>query len=140
MRYKILVVEDDASMRELLAMHLRAAGYAVETAEDAIAAGYAVLKAPPDLIVCDIGLPHMDGLEFVAALRADSTIGRIPVIFVTAIEEGFEHGKRLGKTEYLMKPVRADVLLGAVRRYLLVPMPVAAFAEQGGEVPEGARA
>jgi CheY-like chemotaxis protein len=112
-------------MRELLAMHLRAAGYAVKVVEDAIAAGYAVLKAPPDLIVCDIGLPHMDGLEFIATLRADPTIGRIPVIFVTALEEGFERGKQLGKTEYLLKPVRADVLLDAVCKFLPGRMPSA---------------
>jgi DNA-binding response OmpR family regulator len=128
-------------MRELLAMHLRAAGYAVKVAEDAIAAGYAVLKAPPDLIVCDIGLPHMDGLEFVAALRADQTIaiGRIPVIFVTALEEGFERGKQLGKTEYLLKPLRADVLLDAVRKHLPGRMPLADFARQDAEA-EGVRA
>jgi CheY-like chemotaxis protein len=118
MRYKILVVEDDAAMRELLGMHLLAAGYAVEVAEDAIAAGYAVLKAPPDLIVCDIGLPHMDGLEFVAALRADPTIDLIPVVFLTASEESFEAARRLGTTEYLLKPARVDVLLGLVQKYL----------------------
>ena len=59
-------------MRELLRLHLSSAGYAVEVAEDAIAAGYAVLKAAPDLIVCDVAMPHMDGFELVAALRADA--------------------------------------------------------------------
>ena len=43
-------------------------------AEDAIAAGYAVLKAAPDLIVCDVAMPHMDGFELVAALRADDAL------------------------------------------------------------------
>ena len=118
MSHKILIVDDDASMRDLIALHLRAADYRVEEAEDAIAAGYQVLKSPPDLIISDVGLPHMNGLDFVAALRADSATDRIPVIFLTATDEHYERAKQLGRTEYLMKPTRGDVLLGAVRKYL----------------------
>jgi DNA-binding response OmpR family regulator len=115
---RILIVDDDASMRDLIALHLRAADYRVEEAEDAIAAGYQVLKSPPDLIISDIGLPHMNGLDFVAALRADSATDLIPVIFLTATDEHYARAKQLGRTEYLMKPTRGDVLLGAVRKYL----------------------
>lgn len=118
MAKRILVVEDDDVMRELLVLHLRSAGYAVEDAPDAIAAGYAVLKAPPDLIVCDIGMPHMNGLEFVAAMRADKTVRRMPVIFLTAIEDGIERARQLGTQEYLLKPLRADALLAAVARHV----------------------
>ena len=74
MSYRILVIDDDACMRDLVAFRLRAAGYAVEMADDAIAAGYAVLEAIPDLIVCDIQLPHMNGLEFAAALDRKSVV------------------------------------------------------------------
>ena len=115
---RILVVDDDASMRDLIALHLRAGSYRVEMAEDAIAAGYAVLKAPPDLIVCDVELPHMSGLDFAAALRADPATEFIPVIFLTATDEHYQRAKQLGRTEYLLKPTRGDVLLGAVRKYL----------------------
>jgi chemosensory pili system protein ChpA (sensor histidine kinase/response regulator) len=108
-------------MRALIALHLHAAHYRVEEAEDAIAAGYLVLQAPPDLIVCDVELPHMNGLDFVAALRADRATDFIPVIFMTATEEHYERAKQLGRTEYLMKPTRGDVLLGAVRKYLPAP-------------------
>jgi CheY-like chemotaxis protein len=118
MSHKILIVDDDASMRDLIALHLRAAGYSIEEAEDAIAAGYQVLESPPDLIISDIGLPHMNGLQFVAALRADPATDLIPVIFLTASEEHYEIAKQLGRTEYLLKPTRGDVLLGAVRKYL----------------------
>ena len=55
---RILIVEDEESMRELLRLHLSWAGYTVEVAEDAIAAGYSVLKAPPDLLVCGISTSH----------------------------------------------------------------------------------
>ena len=63
----ILVIDDDESIRDLLRIHLSAAGYEVHVAADAIAAGYIVLRSPPDLIICDINMPHMDGFEFVAA-------------------------------------------------------------------------
>ncbi len=61
MAARILVVDDDDSLRELLRMHLAAAGYEVSTAPDAIAAGYQVLKSPPDLILSDVNMPFMDG-------------------------------------------------------------------------------
>lgn len=117
MKGRILVVEDDESMRELLRLHLSSAGYTVEVAEDAIAAGYAVLKAAPDLIVCDVAMPHMDGFELIAALRADKALPRLPVIFLTAdADEG--RARELGPMEYLNKPVRLEELLAAVARRL----------------------
>src|SRR5947207_10769579 len=101
-------------MRELLRLHLVAAGYDVVAAEDGIAAGYAVLKTPPDLIVCDIEMPHLSGLDLVAALRADPSLPKVPVIFLTSMEEGVSRAKELGATAFITKPVLADALLGAV--------------------------
>jgi CheY-like chemotaxis protein len=115
----ILVVDDDANVRELLKLHLTAAGYEVHVAADGIQAGYSVLRNPPDLIICDVNMPHMDGFEFVSALNADATIPRIPVVFLTTFEEGDQRGKELGVVGYLNKPIRADRLLGLVAR--LVP-------------------
>lgn len=126
MAAKILVVDDDASLLDLLRMHLASAGYEVRTAVDAISAGYQVLQDPPDLILSDVNMPHMDGFEFVAALRADKTLPYIPVIFLTSVEEGDERGKQLGAVGYLTKPVRADRLLQVVAQH--VP---------GGAVPIG---
>ncbi|HWM42575.1 MAG TPA: response regulator [Burkholderiales bacterium] len=114
----ILVVEDDDSIRDLLRMHLSAAGYAVQVAPDAIAAGYLVLRSPPDLIISDINMPHMNGFEFVEALKADSTLPRIPVIFLTSYDEGDDRGKALGAVGYLTKPVRADKLLQLVAKHV----------------------
>ena len=122
----ILVIDDDESIRHLLRMHLSAAGYEVLVAEDAIAAGYLVLRSPPDLIISDINMPHMDGFEFVAALKADTTLPQIPVIFLTSSEDGDERGRALGAVGYLTKPVRADRLLTLVAQH--VP---------GGAVPIG---
>ena len=117
------MVEDDESMRELLRLHLTSAGYAVETAEDAITAGYALLKAPPDLIVCDVEMPHMNGLELIAALRADKSMPTVPVIFLTSDAEGEGRARELGVSEYLNKPVRLEALLAAVTRHLPRPRP-----------------
>jgi CheY-like chemotaxis protein len=118
MAASILVVDDDESIRELLRLHLSAAGYEVRVAEDAIAAGYLVLKRPPDLIITDVSMPHMDGFEFVAALKADKSLPYIPVIFLTSVEDGDFRGKELGAVGYVTKPVRADHLLSLVAQHV----------------------
>src|SRR5437773_10876067 len=96
MAASILVVDDDGNIRELLRMHLSAAGYDVHVAQDAIRSGYMVLRSPPDLIISDVNMPHMDGFEFIAALKADKSLPHIPVIFLTSMEEGDQRGKELG--------------------------------------------
>jgi CheY-like chemotaxis protein len=126
MAARILVVDDDESIRDLLRMHLTSAGYEVQVAADAIAAGYIVLQAPPDLIITDVTMPHMDGFEFVAALKADTSLPRIPVIFLTSMEDGDSRGRELGAVGYVTKPVRADRLLSLVAQH--VP---------GGAIPIG---
>ena len=114
----ILVIDDDESLRQLLQLHLSSAGYEVHVAADAIIAGYMVLRAPPDLIITDVNMPHMDGFEFIAALKADKSIPDIPVIFLTSMEEGDHRGKSLGAVGYITKPVRADRLLQLVAKHV----------------------
>ncbi len=126
MAARILVVDDDESLRDLLRLHLSSAGYEVEVAEDAISAGYKVLRRLPDLIITDIEMPHMDGFEFVAALKADKSLPYVPVIFLTSVEDGDSRGKELGAVGYVTKPVRADRLLALVAQH--VP---------GGAIPIG---
>jgi len=118
MAARILIVDDDLSIRDLLGLHLRSAGYEVEVAEDAIVAGYRVLAQAPDLIICDVNMPYMDGFEFVSALKADSTLPYIPVIFLTSREDGDLRGNELGAVAYLIKPVRVDALLRVVAQHL----------------------
>ena len=122
----ILVVDDDKNIRDLLALHLTNAGYEVQVAEDAIKAGYAVLRSRPDLIISDVNMPHMTGFEFIAALKSDPSLTSIPVIFLTSEEEGDIQGKELGAVGYVTKPIRADRLLSLVAKH--VP---------GGTVPIG---
>src|SRR6266850_319901 len=79
-RANILVVDDDVSMRELLELHLSNAGYSVALADDAIAAGRMFLGSTPDLLLIDVSMPYMSGLDFVATVFADVTVPIIPVV------------------------------------------------------------
>jgi DNA-binding response OmpR family regulator len=117
MSARILVVDDDPCMRELLKLHLRSAGYEVAVAEDAVVAGRMILKSPPDLLVMDVGMPYMNGFEFVATLVADQTVPCVPVIFLTAAPHGEIRAAELG-AGFLQKPCIADDLLTAVERRL----------------------
>ena len=110
----ILVMDDDAYMRELMGLHLSNAGYDVLVAEDAIVAGHLVLEKSPDLILAEIEMPFMDGLEFVQALRADHSVSHTPVIFVSSRDDLEDRAKALGVVVFLKKPVLANQLLAAV--------------------------
>ena len=123
---RILIVDDDRNMRELLALHLRNAGYELDVAEDGVAAGYSVLRARPDLIISDIRMPGFDALEFIALLRQERSLRDIPVILLSTGHESETPGKKLGVVRYVRKPVRADTLLSIIAELV-----------QGGLVPIG---
>jgi CheY-like chemotaxis protein len=120
----ILVVEDEELMRDLLRMHLSNAGYEVLLAEDAVAAGRLVLRQRPDLILADIEMPFMDGLEFVELLKSEESLSAIPVIFVSSRADFENRCKDLGAVAFLKKPVLVDPLLAAVAKHV-----------DGGRVP-----
>ena len=122
----ILIVDDDPNMRELLRLHLSNAGYRVAVARDGLEAGYGLLRSRPDLIISDVNMPHLDGFEFIAAMREEAQFRRIPVIFLTTAADGEGRGKELGAVGYLAKPVRADKLLSLVAEHVV-----------GGRVPIG---
>jgi CheY-like chemotaxis protein len=111
---KILIVDDEESMRQLLRLHLANNGYQVTVAEDAMAAGRMVLEAKPDLMIVDVEMPYMNGYEFVAALKSDPSTSDIPVIFLTTDANVAEQARKLGAAAYLNKPVMADRLLEVV--------------------------
>jgi DNA-binding response OmpR family regulator len=113
----ILVVDDDALLRRSLAFNLEKAGYRVSTAaiaEDALAQ---VRVEPPDLVLLDIGLPGMDGLD---ALRRLHQQIDVPVIFLTARRRELDQilGLELGADDYVTKPFDIDVLLARIRAVL----------------------
>jgi len=110
-RAKVLVVDDEAIMRELLRLHLESNGYDVLLAEDAVAAGPLVVRETPDLILVDVEMPYMNGYEFVAALKSDPATRHIPVVFLTTLDSVADEARKLGAAAYLNKPVMADRLL-----------------------------
>lgn len=114
----ILVMDDDECMRGLFRMHLSNAGYKVLVAEDVVDAGYLLLKQLPDLILADIEMPFMDGLEFVRAVKADRTTRSVPVIFVTVRVEAEAQAKKLGAAAFLTKPLLLPELLSAVAQQI----------------------
>lgn len=113
----ILVVEDEGSLRALLQLHLRIAGYRVTAVADAALAGRHILASPPDLIIADIQLPYMSGLEFASILLADTTLPSIPVVLISAHEEYRERAERLGLV-FLHKPILRPTLLATVASLL----------------------
>jgi CheY-like chemotaxis protein len=129
-RARILVVDDDPCLRELLALHLNRAGYEVAVAEDAIAAGrYIVDFGAPSLMIVDVNMPYMDGLEFVAAIQADPAIEPFPIVFLTVDPTAEPRARDLGAAAFLVKPVPPERLLEVVARHITLrgaPMPVAA--------------
>lgn len=118
---RVLVVHAERNLRELLKLHLVTAGYAVTSAADAVEAGKEVVRHAPDLIVLDVRMPYMDGVEFVSALRSDPGMALIPVIFLTCDDESHARAERLGAAACLTTPLYADVFLKTVSRVLSAP-------------------
>ena len=113
---KIAVIDDDRFIRYLLDLHLRKAGYEVFTAEDAVVGGRIIVERAPDLILCDVDMPFMDGYAFVSAVRADPATQHIPVIFLTVNSAVGDRARQLG-AGHLMKPVTTDELLSTVAKF-----------------------
>jgi DNA-binding response OmpR family regulator len=110
----ILVVDDDALMRRSLAFSLEQTGYRTSTAADAESALRLARRDPPDLILLDIGLPGLDGLD---ALRSFREQADTPVIFVTARRRELDQalGLELGADDYVTKPFDLNVLLARIK-------------------------
>ena len=111
---KLLVVDDCTITRELLALKLAVGGHRVEKAEDGVSGFDAAVRGRPDLIISDIDMPRSNGLEFLAALRSDSALHDIPVIFVSSLVEKEARAKDLGAAAFLAKPVSLDRLLSLI--------------------------
>ncbi|WP_431989814.1 SpoIIE family protein phosphatase [Streptomyces albogriseolus] len=114
---RVLVADDNADMREYLTRILTAGGYEVTAVTDGVEALDAVRRRTPDLVVSDVMMPRLDGLELVTRLRGDSRTASVPVLLLSARagQEASIEGLRAGADDYLVKPFAAADLLARVR-------------------------
>ena len=113
----ILLVDDDALMRRSLAFNLEQAGFRASTAANAEDALALARQSPPNLVLLDIGLPGMDGLDAIKRFKEQF---RVPVIFVTARRRNMDEvvGLELGADDYVTKPFDVDVLIARIKAVL----------------------
>ena len=117
---KILVIEDEAGLRANVARFLKAEGYEVLAAENGASGVDVAVRHMPDLIVCDIAMPEMDGFGVLFSLRENVTTSHIPFIFLTASTRTYDRnwGVELGANDYITKPFKLEQLLDAIRKRL----------------------
>jgi DNA-binding NarL/FixJ family response regulator len=115
-RKKILLIEDQAPMRRNLALMLELEGYEVLTAENGRRGVEQALAHQPDLVLCDVMMPELDGYGVVQTLRENPATATLPFVFLTARGERSDVrlGMNFGADDYLTKPVIRDDLLAAV--------------------------
>ena len=112
----ILIVEDEPQIRKNIQQILDLEGFATITAEDGLEGLDMVEKHQPDMIICDVMMPNLDGYGLIEALRQKPSTADIPLIFLTAKAENrdLRQGMDLGADDYLIKPFKADELIRAI--------------------------
>jgi serine/threonine-protein kinase PpkA len=117
---KVLVIEDEPSIRNNIMLMLKVERYSASGAENGRVGLEMARRDPPDLILCDVMMPEVDGFAVLEALRADPRLSEIPFIFLTALDDrsSMRRGMNLGADDYLPKPFTRDELLEAVNSRL----------------------
>ena len=117
---KILVIDDEAQLIEMVVMRLEAAGYEVVTASNGQEGLEKAKNIEPDLILCDVMMPKMDGYKVCGLLKNDSRYSKIPLILFTARaqQDDQEVGDEVGADAYITKPFEPPVLLAKIEELL----------------------
>jgi two-component system OmpR family response regulator len=117
---KILVVDDDSNIREVVCFALQKAGYVTCVAENGAVALEACAREKPDLLILDILMPEMDGTEVCRRLRADPRNAALPILFVSSKDDEIDRiiGLELGGDDYVSKPFSPRELVARVRAAL----------------------
>jgi CheY-like chemotaxis protein len=117
---KILIVEDNPDSRDFLATLLKIEGYTIFTAADGIEGIEQAIKNHPDLIISDIMMPNLDGIEMVKALRHIRECQAIPILMVSAFNSGnLSVAMRVGATQGFTKPLDCNLLNEAIKHFTL---------------------
>ncbi len=114
----ILVAEDHADSREALRALLEASGYEVHVAADGREAVAAALALQPDLILMDLMMPEMDGLEATRTLRGQDAFRQVPILALTALEGSQQRAIEAGCNDHLLKPMDVPTFLEKVETWL----------------------
>jgi len=125
----ILVIDDTEELRSLIVAILSNHGFNVLEAESGQAGMRMINDEKPDLVVCDVHMPGMDGYDTLAAVRNSSAHAATPFILMTGLvsRDGFQRGRVLGEENYLVKPFTMEQLVHSVTSRL-VEKPAAAMA------------
>ena len=132
----IALIDDDRNILTSVGIALQAEGFTTRVYTDGDTALKALLENPPDLAVCDIKMPRLDGLEMLRRLREKSTL---PVIFLTSKDDELDEalGLALGADDYIAKPFSQRLLIARIRAILRrVELSRTEVSETGGPVPE----
>jgi len=113
---RVMIAEDDAVMRMLLKKFIEGAGYAVAEAADGEAALTAIAEGAPDLLVTDINMPRMNGLELVKGVRETLGLSDLPIIMLTteSSDKSQELAFKLGADDYIIKPFKANLVMARI--------------------------
>jgi CheY-like chemotaxis protein len=117
---KILVVDDDKTTRKLISLYLKAKGYEVVTAENGLDAMEKLGTENINLVVTDMNMPYMDGIELTKNLRADDNWKDLPIVMVTTEADDDERKKAYdtGVDDYLVKPANAEQISDSIKKIL----------------------
>lgn len=137
-KQKILVVDDEADIVELIAYNLKREGYQVVTASNGQEAVTTAKKTLPDLIILDIMMPKMDGIEACRVLRSMPEFKNTFVVFLTARSEEYSEiaGFNVGADDYIAKPIKPRALLSRINAILRRNMPVDEFVDEKLEIAD----
>lgn len=129
---KILVIDDEEWLREMVNLALRQRGYNVVEAENGAVGIEKARKELPDLILCDVNMEKVDGYLTLSSLRSDPNTAAVPFILMTGLADnaGMRHGMELGADDYLPKPFTIDALYAAVEARLKKAQTMRAEAER----------
>ena len=118
---RILVVEDNETNMYLIRFILEKSGYEVIEAKDGASGVELAIKEKPDLIIMDLQLPDIDGLEATKRIRASKADGKIPIIALTSYAMASDREKALavGCTGYISKPINPETFMAEIEKYLL---------------------
>jgi two-component system chemotaxis response regulator CheY len=116
----ILTADDSASMRQLIVFTLQNAGYQVVEAVDGKDALERLSNAPVQMVITDLNMPNIDGIELIRRLRTLPQYKYVPIIMVTTESEDGkkQQGKAAGATGWIVKPFRAEQLVALAKRFL----------------------